>query len=72
MEARPGQPDNHCAHCERILAELSKTNRQLNILLRAILATIDASPYRKDSGPAIDDEKVAAFIESVGGRWATK
>jgi hypothetical protein len=72
MAARPSRPDNHCNHCERILAELEKTNRQLHILLRALLGTIDTSPRRKDLGPVIDDEKVAAFCESVGGRWVQR
>src|SRR5262249_16359330 len=70
MATRPAQPDNDCSSCQRILAELEKTNGQFNILLRALLDTIDASPRWKDSGPAIDDEKVAAFVQSIGGRWA--
>src|SRR5262249_3856560 len=37
------------------------------------IGTLDASPRRKDSGrPAINDEKVAAFVQGIGGRWPPK
>jgi hypothetical protein len=68
----PKAKPSHCEHCEQILAEIAKTNRQLNVLLRWIVGTIDISPRQTNSGPEIDDKKIEAFRQSIGGMWAPK